>query len=79
MAAPFSAGAAALRTVTLDDKYELESGRVYVTGVQALVRVDGGKIQNLLIERAGTRHVIHIENRLEHAGDLRRAAIGPDF
>src|SRR5213594_2942643 len=33
------AGASALRNVTLDDKYELESGRVYVTGVQALVRL----------------------------------------
>ena len=31
--------AAALRSVTLDDKYELESGRVYLTGVQALVRL----------------------------------------
>ena len=29
----------ALRNVTLDDKYELESGRVYLTGVQALVRL----------------------------------------
>ena len=29
----------ALRKVTLDDKYELESGRVYLTGVQALVRL----------------------------------------
>src|SRR4029078_8752888 len=28
-----------LRTVTLDDKYQLESGRVYLTGVQALVRL----------------------------------------
>ena len=34
-----SAGATALRNVTLDDKYELESGRVYLTGVQALVRL----------------------------------------
>src|SRR6266700_8070552 len=34
-----SAGATALRDVTLDDKYELESGRVYLTGVQALVRL----------------------------------------
>ena len=30
---------AALRTVSLDDKYELEGGRVYLTGVQALVRL----------------------------------------
>ena len=29
----------ALRNVTLDDKYELESGHVYLTGVQALVRL----------------------------------------
>ena len=34
---PSPAGANALRNVTLDDKYELESGRVYLTGVQALV------------------------------------------
>src|SRR5215467_15690809 len=34
-----SAGATALRNVTLDDKYELESGRVYVTGAQAFVRL----------------------------------------
>ena len=34
-----SASATALRNVTLDDKYELESGRVYLTGVQALVRL----------------------------------------
>jgi indolepyruvate ferredoxin oxidoreductase len=31
--------AAALRDVSLDDKYELERGRVFVTGVQALVRL----------------------------------------
>ena len=37
--APSPAGANALRNVTLDDKYELESGRVYLTGVQALVRL----------------------------------------
>jgi indolepyruvate ferredoxin oxidoreductase len=30
---------AALRTVSLDDKYDLETGRVYLTGVQALVRL----------------------------------------
>jgi len=29
----------ALRDVALDDKYELDSGRVYLTGVQALVRL----------------------------------------
>jgi indolepyruvate ferredoxin oxidoreductase len=34
-----SASASALRNVTLEDKYELESGRVYLTGVQALVRL----------------------------------------
>ncbi len=37
--APSSSSALALRDVTLDDKYQLESGRVYVTGVQALVRL----------------------------------------
>ena len=31
--------AVALREVSLDDKYALESGRVYLTGVQALVRL----------------------------------------
>ncbi len=36
---PASSGATALRDVSLDDKYELESGRVYLTGVQALVRL----------------------------------------
>ena len=37
---PAAAGnALPLRTVSLDDKYELESGRVFVTGVQALVRL----------------------------------------
>ena len=29
----------ALAAVTLDDKYELESGRVYLSGMQALVRL----------------------------------------
>jgi indolepyruvate ferredoxin oxidoreductase len=37
--APSSAGAVALRNVSLTDKYELDSGRVYVTGMQALVRL----------------------------------------
>ncbi|MEO8740665.1 MAG: indolepyruvate ferredoxin oxidoreductase family protein, partial [Casimicrobiaceae bacterium] len=37
--APSSAGALALRNVSLSDKYELESGRAYMTGVQALVRL----------------------------------------
>ena len=36
---PVSGSAAVLRDVSLDDKYELETGRVYVTGVQALVRL----------------------------------------
>ncbi|HKW81580.1 MAG TPA: indolepyruvate ferredoxin oxidoreductase family protein [Casimicrobiaceae bacterium] len=36
---PSSSGAVALRDVSLDDKYQLESGRVYLTGVQALVRL----------------------------------------
>src|SRR5215475_3821729 len=31
--------AEALRKVTLDDKYELDSGRVFLTGAQALVRL----------------------------------------
>jgi len=29
----------ALANVTLDDKYTLERGRIYVTGIQALVRL----------------------------------------
>ncbi len=33
------AGTVALRDVSLDDKYELGSGRVFLTGVQALVRL----------------------------------------
>src|SRR5450631_1736742 len=37
--APTSAGALALRDVSLNDKYELDSGRAYMTGVQALVRL----------------------------------------
>jgi indolepyruvate ferredoxin oxidoreductase len=36
---PAATGATALRDVSLDDKYQLESGRVYLTGVQALVRL----------------------------------------
>ncbi len=34
-----AAAAPALREVSLDDKYALESGRVYLTGAQALVRL----------------------------------------
>jgi indolepyruvate ferredoxin oxidoreductase len=34
-----SSAASPLRDVALDDKYELERGRVFVTGVQALVRL----------------------------------------
>jgi indolepyruvate ferredoxin oxidoreductase len=37
--APSSSSALALRSVSLDDKYELASGRAYMTGVQALVRL----------------------------------------
>src|SRR5438874_3257844 len=37
--APSPAGATTLGNASLDDKYELESGRIYVTGVQALVRL----------------------------------------
>ena len=36
---PAAIVATALRDVSLDDKYQLESGRVYLTGVQALVRL----------------------------------------
>ena len=28
-----------LRNVSLDDKYTLESGRIFITGTQALVRL----------------------------------------
>src|SRR5665213_3947662 len=34
-----ASNAVALRDVSLDDKYALDSGRVYLTGVQALVRL----------------------------------------
>ena len=32
-------GTHSLREVSLDDKYDLETGLVYLSGVQALVRV----------------------------------------
>jgi hypothetical protein len=45
---------AALTGVSLDDKYELGSGRVFVTGIQALVRLlllqrqpEGDKAKNI--------------------------------
>jgi indolepyruvate ferredoxin oxidoreductase len=38
-AASVSTAAVALRDVSLDDKYALDHGRVYLTGVQALVRL----------------------------------------
>ncbi|HEX6794500.1 MAG TPA: indolepyruvate ferredoxin oxidoreductase family protein [Casimicrobiaceae bacterium] len=39
MALPAAVPAVALRDVSLDDKYELRPGRVFLTGVQALVRL----------------------------------------
>ena len=40
MNAPLSKAAqAALDSITLDDKYTLEKGRVYMSGTQALVRL----------------------------------------
>src|SRR5690349_6409327 len=39
MATAAAVSAAPLREVSLDDKYELGSGRVFLTGVQALVRL----------------------------------------
>ena len=39
MALPAAVATAPLRNVSLDDKYELGSGRVFLTGVQALVRL----------------------------------------
>src|SRR6185503_11131543 len=39
MATPAAVGAAPLRDVSLDDKFELGTGRVFLTGVQALVRL----------------------------------------
>jgi indolepyruvate ferredoxin oxidoreductase len=39
MSLPAAVSAVALRDVTLDDKYELGTGRVFLTGVQALVRL----------------------------------------
>jgi hypothetical protein len=41
----------ALRTVALDDKYQLASGRVYLNGTQALVRLP--MLQRARDERAG--------------------------
>ncbi|MGH6954346.1 MAG: indolepyruvate ferredoxin oxidoreductase family protein, partial [Alphaproteobacteria bacterium] len=41
----------ALAAVTLDDKYEQESGRIYLTGAQALVRLP--MMQRLRDQRAG--------------------------
>src|SRR5688572_28143180 len=40
-----------LAAVTLDDKYELESGRIYLTGAQALVRLP--MLQRLRDQSAG--------------------------
>ena len=39
MATAAADSVAPLRDVSLDDKYELGSGRVFLTGVQALVRL----------------------------------------
>ena len=39
MATPAAVSAAPLRDVSLDDKFELGTGRVFLTGVQALVRL----------------------------------------
>ena len=39
MATASAATSAPLRNVSLDDKFELGSGRVFLTGVQALVRL----------------------------------------
>ena len=47
-------------TVTLDDKYERPSGRVYMTGSQALIR--------LAMNRAARYRVLHLGlPRLAHA------------
>jgi indolepyruvate ferredoxin oxidoreductase len=35
----FDAGNSGLRAVALDDKYQLASGRVYLNGTQALIRL----------------------------------------
>ena len=40
-----------LPNMTLDDKYRLDSGRVYVTGQQAIVRLM--LVQRLIDEKAG--------------------------
>jgi len=45
------AGDVTLRTVALDDKYQLASGRVYLNGTQALVRLP--MLQRARDERAG--------------------------
>ncbi len=46
-----SAGATALRNVTLDDKYELESGRVYLTGVATAAHPWAGSIWHCGVRR----------------------------
>jgi len=43
----------ALRTVSLDDKYTLQSGRIYITGTQALVRMP---LMQHLRDKAGGVH-----------------------
>ena len=40
------------QTITLDDKYVLESGRVYLTGTQALVRLPLMQAARLIVALA---------------------------
>jgi indolepyruvate ferredoxin oxidoreductase len=54
-----AAGDVTLRTVALDDKYQLASGRVYLNGTQALVRLP--MLQRARRRRAGPEH-----RRLRH-------------
>ena len=46
---------AELRDVTLDDKYSLERGRVFLTGIQALVRLADARSASATSPRGSTR------------------------
>ena len=64
----------ALAAVTLDDKYTLDSGRIYLTGMQALVRLP--LMQRLRDQAAGLEHRrLHLRLSRLAAGRLRPGAV----
>ena len=64
----------ALAAVTLDDKYALETGRIYLTGTQALVRLP--MMQRQRDDRAGLEHRrLHFRLSRLAAGRLRPGAV----